>query len=159
MKIPFLLKLIMGIGLCLGAGLVGSMFTTPNVPTWYAQIQKPAIAPPNWLFGPVWTFLFLLMGIAFALIWHKYGTIQGAGVALIIFLVQLLFNILWSAAFFGLRSPLLGLIDIIILLVLIFITINYFHRVSFLGAYLLIPYAIWVSFATILNISILILNR
>jgi benzodiazapine receptor len=156
---PFLLKLIMGVGLCLGAGLVGSLFTSSNIPTWYAQIQKPAFAPPNWVFGPVWTLLFILMGIAFALIWGKYGTVPGAGGALVIFLVQLLFNILWSAAFFALRSPLFGLIDISILLVLIFITIVCFHRVSYLGSYLLIPYAIWVSFATILNISIFVLNR
>lgn len=159
MKIPFLLKLIMGIALCLGAGLTGSFFTSPNIPTWYAQLQKPAFAPPNWVFGPVWTLLFVLMGIAFAMIWNKYGIVKGAAVAITLFLIQLLFNIFWSAAFFGLRSPLLGLIDILILLILIFATIRSFYQVSHVSAYLLVPYAGWVSFATILNTAILILNR
>jgi tryptophan-rich sensory protein len=159
MKIPFLIKLIISIAVCLGAGFIGSLFTAPNVPTWYAQLQKPPFAPPNWLFGPVWTLLFILMGISFALIWRKYGIAQGVTIALIFFVIQLFFNMLWSAAFFGMRSPLLGLIDIIILLGLIYATIRFFYHVSPLSSYLLIPYALWVSFATILNISILVLNR
>jgi tryptophan-rich sensory protein len=159
MKIPFLLKLVTSIAVCLGAGFVGSLFTTPNIPTWYAHLQKPPFAPPNWLFGPVWTLLFILMGIAFALIWRKYGVTQGVTTALILFFIQLFFNVLWSAAFFGMRSPLLGFIDIIILLILIFVTTRYFYRVTPLSGYLLIPYALWVSFATLLNISILVLNR
>ena len=153
MKLPFIIKLIIGISLCLGAGFVGSLFTTPNIPTWYAQLQKPPFSPPNWLFGPVWTLLFILMGIAFALTWRRYGVTQGVTIALVFFFIQLFFNILWSVAFFGMRSPLLGLIDIIILLGLIFATIKCFYRVTPVSAYLLIPYALWVSFATILNLK------
>lgn len=149
----------MGVALCLGAGLIGSVFTSQSISTWYAELQKPLFAPPNWIFGPVWTLLFILMGISFAVVWNKYGAVKGVGVAIILFLIQLVFNILWSAAFFALRSPLLGLIDIFILLVLILLTIRIFYRVSPAGAYLLVPYALWVSFATILNFSILSLNR
>jgi tryptophan-rich sensory protein len=159
MKIPFLLKLFLSITLCLGAGLLGSIFTTSNIPTWYASLEKPSFSPPNWLFGPVWTLLYILMGIAFAIIWRRYGVLRGAGFAMAIFLVQLVFNILWSAAFFALHSPLLGLIDIIILLLLIIVTIISFNRVSYGGSFLLIPYVLWVGFATILNAAIYILNK
>ncbi|MGB3340737.1 MAG: TspO/MBR family protein [bacterium] len=159
MKIPFLLKLFLSIALCLGAGFMGSIFTTSNIPTWYASLVKPSFSPPNWLFGPVWTLLYILMGIAFAIIWRRYGVLRGAGFAMTVFLVQLVFNILWSTAFFALHSPLLGLIDIIILLLLIIVTIIYFSRISYIGAFLLIPYALWVSFATILNAAIYILNK
>ncbi|MGB3479386.1 MAG: TspO/MBR family protein [bacterium] len=159
MRIPFLLKLFISVALCLGIGFIGSLFTSPNVPTWYASLTKPSFSPPNWIFGPVWTFLYILMGIAFAIIWRRYGVLRGAGFAMSIFLVQLVFNILWSAAFFALHSPLLGLIDIIILLVLIVVTIIFFARVSYIGAFLLAPYVLWVSFATLLNAAIYILNK
>jgi benzodiazapine receptor len=159
MKVPFVLKLFIGVVLCLGAGLIGSLFTMPSIPTWYTFLEKPSFNPPDWLFSPVWTALYILMGIAFAIIWRRYKILKGAGFAMIIFLVQLLFNVFWSIAFFGLHSPLLGLIDIIILLIFIIITVISFARVSYLGAFLLIPYLLWVSFATILNTAIYILNK
>lgn len=159
MKIPFLLKLFIGIALCMGAGLIGSLLTAPNVSTWYASLDKPSFSPPNSLFGPVWTVLYILMGVAFAIIWRRYGVLRGAGLAISLFIVQLVFNVLWSGAFFALRSPLLGLIDIIILLILIIVTIIFFARVSYIGAFLLLPYVLWVSFATILNTAIYILNK
>ena len=159
MRIPVLLKLFIGVGMCLLIGLIGSLFTAPNISPWYESLAKPSFAPPNWVFGPVWTALYILMGISFAVIWRRYKILRGAGLAMVIFVIHLFFNTLWSAAFFGLHSPLLGLVDIIILLILIIITIIFFARISYFAAFLLIPYVLWVSFATILNISIYVLNK
>ncbi|KPQ41823.1 MAG: benzodiazepine receptor TspO [Candidatus Methanoperedens nitroreducens] len=101
-------KLIVSITICLFAGFLGSFFTIPAIPTWYATLTKPSFAPPNWLFFPVWTTLFVMMGISLYLVWRRGLEGQQVKNALVIFAVQLILNVLWSAAFFGLRSPLSG---------------------------------------------------
>jgi len=153
-----LLKLAVSLLVCLGAGWIGSIFTTPSIPTWYAGLAKPSFNPPNGVFGPVWTLLYLLMGIALFLVWRKAPQAPGAGLALVLFLVQLALNVLWSILFFGLRSPLLGLVDILLLWAAILATMLLFFRVSPAAGALLVPYLLWVSFASVLNFAIWRLN-
>lgn len=138
-----------------GAGIVGSFFTTPNIPTWYVTLTKPPIAPPNWVFGPVWTTLFLLMGIAAYLVWRTGVRSRSA---LQIFGIQLALNVLWSLIFFGLQNPGAAFIEIILLWLAIAWTIYAFSRHSKLAAWLLAPYIAWVSFASVLNYFIWVLN-
>ena len=156
MKFTNVEKLVISIFICLLAGFIGSFFTSPAIPTWYATLQKPSFAPPNWVFFPVWTSLFIMMGISLFLIWKRED--KKVKNAIYIFTVQLVLNALWSVAFFGLRSPLTGLIDIIILWIAILATIISFMKISRTASYLLIPYILWVSFAAILNFSIWKLN-
>ena len=153
------IRLIVSILICEGAGGIGSIFTVRAIPAWYAALKKPAFTPPNRVFGPVWITLYLLMGIAVFLVWR--GGLEGAGVltAFILFWVQLAVNILWSAVFFGLKSLSGGAAVIIILWILILATIIGFFRVSALGGGLLIPYIVWVSIASYLNIGVWRLNR
>lgn len=160
MKIKSLPKLIISIILCQIIGASGSIFTFPNIPTWYASLVKPFFSPPNWIFGPVWTLLFLLMGIALYLVWtnSEKKLKKQKSTSIILFGVQFFFNVLWSYLFFGLRNPFLGLIGILILWIFIVATIISFYKISKKSAYLLIPYLLWVSFATILNFSIMLLN-
>lgn len=157
-KTTNIIKLIISIVVCQCAGIIGSVFTTPAIPTWYAALQKPAFTPPNWLFAPAWITLYLLMGIAAFLVWRVGLENKRVRTALIIFLVQLVLNSLWSVVFFGLQSPLYGVIVIIILWLAILLTILKFARISSLAAWLLVPYILWVSFASALNISIWLLN-
>ena len=152
------LTFILSVILCQSAGFIGSIFTRMSVSTWYQDIVKPPFNPPSWVFAPVWSLLFLLMGTALFLVWETKGS-RYRKPAVWIFMGQLFFNIMWSAAFFGLRSPFLGIQVIIILLALIVLTIRIFGRVSKTAAYLLVPYLVWVSFATVLNISLYMLNR
>jgi benzodiazapine receptor len=152
-------KLILSIILCVVLGSVGSLFTIPAIPTWYAGLAKPAFNPPNWLFGPVWTTLFILMGISLYLVLEKGWKKKGVKHAVIIFFIQFSLNILWSLLFFGLRSIWLGLVDIIMLWALITLTIKRFYGISKTAAYLLAPYILWVTFASVLNLFIFLLNR
>src|SRR3989339_979940 len=142
------------------AGVIGSVFNFASIPTWYMTLEKPSFNPPNWVFGPVWTILFLMMGVAVYLVWTKKTMFhqKKKKEALQIFVLQLLLNILWSAIFFGLLSPGLAFAEIIILWVSIAITMIKFHKFSNLASYLLIPYLAWVSFASILNFAIWRLN-
>ena len=151
-------KLITSIAICLFAGVLGSVFTTPAIPTWYATLIKPSFAPPNWLFAPVWTTLFIMMVISLFLVWQKGMEDLNVKNALYIFGVQLILNALWSAIFFGLRSPIAGLIEICILWILILLTIMKFMKISRTAGLLLIPYILWVSFAAIINFFIWRLN-
>jgi len=151
-------KLAISILICQGAGFIGSLFTRPSIPTWYAALEKPSFTPPNWVFAPVWITLFALMGISLFIIWRSGLAEKKIRKALGIFGVQLTFNILWSALFFGLRSPLAGLIDIAVLWVAIALTVFYVFRISKTGGALLVPYLVWVSFAAALNASIWRLN-
>ena len=153
------IKLIISVLACLLAGFVGSAATMPSIPTWYASLQKPAFNPPNWIFAPVWTTLFIMMGVAAFLVWDKGLENKKVKISLAIFGLQLLLNVLWSILFFGLQSPLYAFIDIIMLWASILATIIYFYRISAAAAYLLIPYILWVSFASALNLFIVILNR
>jgi tryptophan-rich sensory protein len=146
------------IGLCIAVGFGGSTFTPEPGSWYYTTLLKPAWNPPDWLFPPVWTVLFIMMGTALARVlgagWEKKEVKAGTA----IFIVQLLLNLGWSASFFGLRSPQAGLIDISMLWVMIVLTIALFFRVSKPASLLLLPYLFWVSFATFLNFTILRLN-
>lgn len=144
--------------ICQLAGVIGSVFTLSSIPTWYASLDKPFFSPPNWVFGPVWISLYTLMGISLYLVWRKGLAEKKAKNAVLIFLAQLALNGLWSIAFFGIRSPLGGLIVITLLWFVIVLTIIRFSRISKSAATLLIPYVLWVSFAAALNLSILVLN-
>lgn len=151
-------KLLTSIIGCELVGFIGTPFTISAIPTWYATLNKPFFAPPNWLFGPAWTLLYFLMGISFYLIWKQDFKTLKTKIARKFFFIQLFLNLIWSPLFFGLRSPLLGLIDIVALWIFIVITIYKMHPVSKWASYLLIPYLLWVTFATTLNGAILILN-
>lgn len=152
------LKLLIAIVVCEGAGILGSFFTSPSIPTWYASLIKPPFNPPNWLFAPVWTLLFLMMAVSAFLIWNR-GLQQGKiKAALAVFGIQLLLNVLWSILFFGFLSPLSALIEIIFLWLAILFTIILFFRIDRLAGWLLIPYILWVSFASVLNFFIWYLN-
>jgi benzodiazapine receptor len=157
MKPTDILKLVTSVILCQIAGFLGSLFTTPAISTWYATLRKPFFTPPNWIFSPVWISLFILMGISLFFVWRRQGHPQFKK-ALIFFFVQLILNVLWSLAFFGLRLPLLGFIDIILLWIAILLTIQNFLKVSKFAGVLLLPYLLWVSFATLLNFSLWIQN-
>jgi benzodiazapine receptor len=158
MKIIDVLKLIASILLCQLAGLIGSIFTIPAIPTWYESLKKPIFNPPNWIFGPVWVSLYLLMGVSLFVILQRRGSHPQAKKGLFFFFAQLILNAFWSVAFFGLQSPLLGLINIILLWTAIFFTIQYFFKISRIAALLLLPYILWVSFAALLNMSLWVLN-
>lgn len=148
--------LIFAILLCLSAGIVGSFLTISSIPTWYTTLNKPFFSPPNWVFAPAWTTLYILMGASLYMVWVSKSKMKQKGVNL--FFIQLGLNALWSVLFFGMKSPILGLADIVSLWVMIFLTIKSFYSISRLSAYLLIPYILWVSFASLLNLSIVLLN-
>jgi translocator protein len=150
-------KLLVSLAIPLIIGFLGSFFTSSSVDSWYKTINKPFFNPPNWIFGPVWTFLFILIGLSFYFIWIK-GFGKDKAKTIIIFSLQMFFNLLWSFLFFGLKSPLLGLFGIIILLFFILANIFVFYKISKIAGLLLLPYFFWVCFAFILNISIVILN-
>jgi len=153
-----ILKLVVSIAACQCAGLIGSIFTMPAIPTWYETLAKPSFTPPSWLFAPAWVTLYILMGVAAFLIWRKGLDIRNVKTALIIFLVQLVLNALWSAIFFGAKSLIGGAVVIVLLWIAILFTILRFFKISAAAGGLLIPYILWVSFASVLNISILALN-
>jgi benzodiazapine receptor len=157
MKIQYL-KLLASIIICQAAGVIGSIFTASSIPTWYAQLRKPTFNPPNWIFGPVWILLFLLMGISLYLLWSEGLQADGVKEALIVFSVQLILNIIWSILFFGLKNPFLAFIEIIALWLTILLTMLLSYKVSPAASYLFIPYMLWVSFAAVLNLYIFRLN-
>jgi benzodiazapine receptor len=157
-KINELAKLIVSILICQSAGLIGTVFTSASIPTWYVTLNKPFFTPPNWLFGPVWLTLYTLMGVAAFLVWQHGFQDPQVKRAVNIFGVQLILNALWSGAFFGLQSPLMGLIVIIVLWIAILATILRFFAISKTAGLLLIPYILWVSLAAALNGAIVILN-
>ena len=153
-----ILKLIISIIICQLAGLIGYLFTRPAIPTWYASLRKPFFTPPDWVFGPTWITLYILMGIAASLVWQNRSDPKKTRNALTLFGIQLVLNAFWPFVFFGLKSPLAGLIAISILAAAILLTIQRFSGVSRTAGILLIPYFIWVSFASGLNLSIWYLN-
>jgi len=153
------LKLIASLAVVLAADAIGSLATMKAIPTWYRGLAKPSFNPPDWLFGPAWTVLYLLMAVAAFLVWKQGIGTPGVKLALVAFLVQLVLNVLWSVFFFGLRSPLGGLVDIVLLWLSILATIVLFFRVSSTAGILLLPYIAWVSFAALLNAAVLRLNH
>ena len=142
----------------LGTGVVGSVFTISAISTWYTTLQKPIINPPNWVFGPVWTILYILMGISLWLILRNGIHTARKRQSVILFSLQMGFNLLWSLVFFGGHSIGGGLIVIVILLLLVGATIYAFYGVSKPAVWLLVPYELWVCFATVLNTLIFLLN-
>jgi translocator protein len=156
---PDLSRLSICVGAAMLAGAVGSFATVRAIPTWYKGLAKPPFNPPSWLFGPAWTLLYLLIAVAAWLVWKQGLGAPGVKLALGVFLVQLVLNALWSVCFFGLRSPMAGLVDIIVLWLAIAATIILFFRVSVPAGVLLLPYISWVSFAAVLNAAIHRLNR
>ena len=151
------LSLLWAILLCEGAGIVGSFFTFSEVNSWYRTLNKPFFNPPSWVFGPVWTILYLLMGISLYLIWKAKDKKEKRS-GLRFFYIQLGLNALWSMLFFGIHSPAVAFAEIVVLWVTIWICIKKFKKVSKPAAYLLYPYLAWVSFASVLNLAIAVLN-
>jgi len=152
-----ILALALFVALCLGVSGLGAWFTSGSVATWYPTIRKPAWNPPAWVFGPVWTVLYVMMATAAWLVWRKAG-FSGAAGAMGLFAAQLALNAAWSPLFFGLRSPAAGLADIVALWIAVGVTLFAFWRVVPLAGALLVPYWLWVTFATALNFAIWRLN-
>jgi len=152
-------KALLSIFICEVVGLIGSFFTFPAISGWYAKLNKPSFSPPNWLFGPVWTLLYAMMGFSAFLIWQAGVEKRGVKNALFLFTLQLILNFLWSFFFFKLQSPLSALIVIIFLWLLILATIMNFYQINKTAGLILIPYLLWVSFASLLNFSVYYLNR
>ena len=150
--------LILFVAVCLGIAGAGGLFTAGSVQDWYPTLHKPAWTPPSWIFGPVWTILYVMMAIAAWLVWRKRKVDKVHG-ALGLFVLQLVLNAAWSPLFFGLKNPLAGLLDIIPLWAVILVTLMFFWRISIAAGVLLIPYWLWVGYATALNFTLWIMNR
>lgn len=145
---------------CLAIGYFSGIVTRSSITTWYPTLVKPSFNPPNWIFAPVWSMLYVMMGVAAGLVWSKIESDKEAvKKALVVFAIQLALNALWSYLFFGLHNPLLAGLEIIILWLMIYETYIQFAKINKMAGFLLIPYLLWVSFATVLNGSIWWLNR
>lgn len=157
------LPLIGFVLLCNLIGILGSLFTFSSISEWYVYLQKPFFSPPNWVFGPVWTLLYIMMGVSAYLVWkaRSSGSGQTLGAnnrALSVFAIQLALNCLWSILFFGLKSPMFAFLDIVLLWISIVYVFKLFYPIEKKAAYLLIPYLLWVSFASLLNLAIWVMN-
>ena len=153
-----LFRLIISIIIPQLIGLSGTFFTSSSTNSWYEALNKPAFTPPDAVFGPVWIFLYLLMGISLFLIWNNGLENKNVRNAIIVFAIQLFLNSLWSIVFFGLQSTILGFVVIILLWLAIILTIRKFYPISSIAAWLLSPYLLWVTFAMILNYFLLVMN-
>jgi translocator protein len=158
MKGQNILKLVVSLILPLGIGSVAGIFTSAAIPGWYETLNKPSFNPPNQIFGPVWTTLYLLMGISFFLIW-KLSLSKERNRAILVFMIQLILNFCWSFLFFYYHQLGLALAEIILLWISIFLMILLFYRIKPLAAYINIPYLLWVTFATVLNAAYYFFNR
>jgi translocator protein len=152
------LRLFISIAAPLVVGSLGALFTAPAIAGWYARLDKPAFTPPDWVFGPVWTTLYVLMGVAFFLVWQRAEGNPTARIGMGLFGVQLGLNFLWSYLFFGRQSPLAGLVDIVLLWAAIAATMIYFFKVSRPAGLLMVPYILWVTLALALNFEIWRMN-
>ncbi len=153
-------KILILVVTCASIGYFSGLITQSSILTWYPTLIKPSFNPPNWIFAPVWSTLYIMMGIAAGFIWDKMEyEKEKTTQALILFAIQLGLNALWSYLFFGLMNPMLAAIEIIILWLMIYETYNSFVKINKIAGYLLVPYLAWVSFATVLNISIWWLNK
>ena len=154
------LKISIFVILCLAVGFFSSLVTRQSVLTWFPTLQKPFFNPPAWLFAPVWTSLYIAMGVAAGLVWNQIATNSTlVKKALLFFGIQLVLNAAWSFIFFGFHNILLALIEIILLLLFIIETYRQFKNINKIAGYLFLPYIAWVSFATVLNASLWFLNR
>ena len=155
-------KFILSLTFCFLAAALGSAFTTSQIATWYAGLHKPSFSPPNWIFGPVWTILYILMAISLYIVWNYKTKSNKTAVArhngILYFFVQLICNSLWSIVFFGLHAPMAAFFVIIALWTFIFLSMRNFSMVTKTAGQLLIPYLAWVSFASVLNFSVVLLN-
>jgi len=151
------IKLILCLLFTIGVGSLGSVFTVAEIPNWYASLQKPSFNPPNWIFGPAWTILYTLMGVALYLVWKKPKS-KDRNTAILFFMIQFTLNFFWSIIFFKYHLIGWALVEILVMWVSILLTIIFFWKNSTLAAALLIPYLAWVSFATLLNAAIMKLN-
>jgi translocator protein len=153
------LRIIYIVAICLAVGYLSSLVTAESVKTWYPTLKKPFFNPPNWIFAPVWSLLYVLMGIAGGLVWNQLeNNRELVKKGLFFFTAQLLLNAMWSYLFFGLHNILLAVIEIILLWLIVFETYLIFKKIDKTAANLFIPYILWISFATILTIFIYILN-
>ncbi len=159
MKRNDVLALVLSIGVCLFAGIFGSIFTASEIPTWFATLAKPTWSPPAWVFGPVWTTLYVLMGVSAWIIWRKGWKRKDVKIALWIFAAQLALNALWSLIFFGWHQLGWAFLEVILLWLTILATIVFFAKISRPAAWLLAPYLAWVTIASVLNFTIWQLNR
>ncbi|KIA99101.1 MULTISPECIES: TspO/MBR family protein [unclassified Flavobacterium] len=145
---------------CLAIGYFSGIVTRTSVDTWYPTLIKPSFNPPNWVFAPAWSLLYLLMGVAAGLVWDRIEYEKEAVKnALVFFAIQLALNALWSYLFFGLMNPLLALLEVFVLWLMIYETLLKFIKINKIAGYLLVPYLLWVSYATVLNASIWWLNK
>lgn len=155
-----IVKIAIAVAICLVVGYGSSLVTQSSITTWYPTINKPSFNPPNEVFAPVWTILYVMMGVSAGLVWSKMEAVPVlTKKALWVFVIQLILNALWSFLFFGLQNPFLALVEIMLLWLMIFETIKLFKPIDALASKLMIPYLLWVSFAMILNGSIWWLNR
>jgi translocator protein len=154
-----LVKLVVCLAVPLAAGYLVGGSGAASAPQWYDALRKPRFSPPDWVFGPAWTVLYLAMGLATYLVWRQGFGRPGVVPALAAFVVQLILNLLWSFLFFGRRSPAAAFVEIVVLWLAIALTVFLFFRVSAVAGWLLVPYIAWVSFAALLNGSIVVLNR
>lgn len=152
-----ILHLVYAILICQTTGAIGALFTVSEISGWYATLAKPLFMPPGWVFGPVWFLLYTLMGIAAFLVWEKRKTVY-VRTALALFMIQLVLNGLWSILFFGMHDLGLALMDIVVLWIMIAYTIRVFEKIEKTAAWLMAPYLLWVSFATLLTYSVWSLN-
>jgi len=149
---------VVAIGICLLAGYIGSYYATPGIPTWYAGLEKPDLTPPSWIFGPVWTVLYILMGLSLYLILQSGLKNPEVKVALVLFIFQLVLNVGWSFFFFGQHSTFYGFLAIVLLWAILLCTIIQVFRISFAASLLLLPVLVWITFAAVLNYLIMTLN-
>ena len=153
-------KILVAVAICLAVGYFSGTVTRSAITDWYPTLNKPSFNPPNWVFAPVWTLLYVMMGVAAGLVWDRIAyeseIIQKA---LLFFIIQLGLNALWSYLFFGLKNPMLAGVEIVLLWLMIYETYFQFAKINKIAGYLLIPYLAWVSFAAVLNASIWWLNR
>lgn len=147
--------LIIFILICQASGILGAVFTAKSIPNWYSKLKKPSFNPPNWLFGPVWTLLYTLMGISGYLLWQN----SHSSTAIILFFIQLILNAIWTPLFFGAKQLGWGFVEIILMWIAILLTIIFSWNISLWSAILLIPYLLWVSFASLLNFYLWKLNK
>jgi benzodiazapine receptor len=153
-------KILTVVVTCLVIGYFSGIVTRAAIITWYPTLVKPSFNPPNWIFAPVWSTLYIMTGIAAGLVWDRIeSNTELVKKALVIFALQLALNALWSYLFFGLMNPMLALLEIVILWLMIYETYVQFGKINKIAGYLFIPYLLWVSFAMVLNASIWWLNR
>ena len=152
-------RFIASLAMCYGAAFIGSFFTRTEITQWYAFLKKPIFTPPGWVFAPVWTALFFLMAVSLYLVWRRGLRIEKERMAFGLFIIHLIFNAFWSIVFFGFHEIFFALIVIIVLWIMIYSLIFQFYRINKFACYLLVPYLVWVSYASFLNFSLWLLNR